>query len=67
MIVQKTTVLLQNTNFELLLTHIYRTGAIIMGYALLAEIEKLFKEAEKNKDKSKDNCENKTENKPQEH
>ena len=38
-----------------------------MGYALLAEIERLYKEAEKNKDKSKDNCENNTENKPKEH
>ena len=37
-----------------------------MGYALLAEIEKLYKEAEKNKEKSKDNSENKTKSKPAE-
>ena len=37
-----------------------------MGYALLAEIEKLYKEAEKNKEKSKDNIENKTKSKPAE-
>ena len=37
-----------------------------MGYALLAEIEKLYKEAEKNKEKSKDNNENKTKSKPAE-